>query len=238
MQKHDGLPENVCLDCVLKMEATVNFIKKCEDSDRELRSNIKQKSFKKRKMELFNDLMSFTVDDEPSTSAAVQIVDNNHLDEDFNMQDTYDDSDKDSVICLDDDEDYFGDAEVTKDLTEKSREIPPRRLSEETGSLCNICGQHYPFGQITQFNSHMLAHGDKNFKCTTCCKAFYTKKSLNIHVKIHFTTKEFACEICGKTFGRSVGLREHTKYVHTKAKEFPCEFCNKIFYRPDYFKVS
>lgn len=237
MQKHDGLPENICLDCVLKMEATVNFIKKCEESDRELRSNIKQNSCKKRKMELFNDLMSFTVDDEPSTSVADQVTDDNNLDNDFNMQDTYDDSDKDSVICLDD-EDYFGDAEVTKELTEKSKEIRPRRLSEETGSLCNICGQHFPFGQITQFNSHLLGHGDKNFKCDTCRKAFYTKKSLNIHVKIHVATKEFACEICGKTFARGVGLREHVKYVHMKEKEFPCEFCNKTFYRPDYFKVN
>ena len=72
-----------------------------------------------------------------------------------------------------------------------------------------------------------------------CEQTFTTKKQLKTHIK-HLHTKNFKCELCGKVFEKSGGLRSHKFKHHNKKKkdnnETPkekrilvCQACPKVF---------
>jgi len=47
----------------------------------------------------------------------------------------------------------------------------------------------------------MLGHSDiRNFKCSTCGKAFVRKDGLDRHELIHSNAQTHVCQVCGKTF--------------------------------------
>ncbi|KAM9722287.1 zinc finger protein Gfi-1b isoform 2-T2 [Dama dama] len=56
------------------------------------------------------------------------------------------------------------------------------------------------------------------YHCIKCSKVFSTPHGLEVHARrSHSGTRPFACDVCGKTFGHSVSLEQHT-HVHSQ----PC----------------
>ncbi|EDW18435.1 zinc finger protein 668 [Drosophila mojavensis] len=131
-----------------------------------------------------------------------------------------------------------------------------KHTGEELPYPCNICGKRFvinsalrdhlmrhagiknhvcPYcgvGKTTrqEWNAHILTHTkEKKFKCRQCDHASHNKQALSNHVKVvHMKIKNFACQYCGKTFGKSHACKVHER-THTGEKCCECKICGKIF---------
>ncbi|EDW93621.1 zinc finger protein 708 [Drosophila yakuba] len=94
--------------------------------------------------------------------------------------------------------------------------------------VCPYCG----VGKTTrqEWSKHILTHTqEKQFKCHICDHATHTKRALDSHVKIvHEKIRNFACQYCGKTFGKSHACKIH-EMTHTGEKRCECKVCGKKF---------
>ncbi|XP_017121706.1 zinc finger protein 93 [Drosophila elegans] len=94
--------------------------------------------------------------------------------------------------------------------------------------VCPYCG----VGKTTrqEWSKHILTHTqEKKFKCQICDHATHTKRALDSHVKIvHEKIRNFACQYCGKTFGKSHACKIH-EMTHTGEKRCECKVCGKKF---------
>lgn len=94
--------------------------------------------------------------------------------------------------------------------------------------VCPYCG----VGKTTrqEWSKHILTHTqEKMFKCQMCEHATHTKRALDNHVKIvHEKIRNYACQYCGKTFGKSHACKIH-EMTHTGEKRCECKVCGKQF---------
>jgi KRAB domain-containing zinc finger protein len=100
--------------------------------------------------------------------------------------------------------------------------------------LCPICGIIVQSGSL---KSHLKSHADKrNFKCTTCNKAFKSLNSLNYHMQVHYDNRyEYQCDFCQKSFPKKYALQKHIM-VHLNYKPFKCDVCSFKFTTISYLK--
>ncbi|EDW18438.1 zinc finger protein 700 [Drosophila mojavensis] len=94
--------------------------------------------------------------------------------------------------------------------------------------VCPYCG----VGKTTrqEWNKHILTHTrEKQFQCRQCDHSSHNKQALSNHVKVvHMKIKNFACQYCGKTFGKSHACKIHER-LHTGENCCECKICGKIF---------
>lgn len=63
--------------------------------------------------------------------------------------------------------------------------------------------------------------------CELCKKDF---KNIRLHHDfVHLKLRPFACDACGKRFGRHGGVERHINSVHLNLKPFTCSICDKRF---------
>ena len=67
------------------------------------------------------------------------------------------------------------------------------------------------------------------FKCKHCIKAFFTKRMLENHQRVHDGLKPFKCIHCKLRFTVKSSWRCHIKNVHLKIKKWACSYCGKRF---------
>lgn len=77
-------------------------------------------------------------------------------------------------------------------------------------------------------------HGQvKNFACEICNKSFKYNVQLRIHLRTHSGERPHTCEICHRGFSQLSNLRSHRKVVHSKVKPYKCQLCLKSFTMAD-----
>uniref|UniRef100_A0A8C5G0C3 C2H2-type domain-containing protein n=1 Tax=Gouania willdenowi TaxID=441366 RepID=A0A8C5G0C3_GOUWI len=76
--------------------------------------------------------------------------------------------------------------------------------------------------------AHEDSHGEREYKCTVCGKAFQRAQHLKCHLTTHSGTKEYSCPQCGKEFGFKSSRDHHVK-THSSEKPFHCSVCGKKF---------
>ncbi|XP_054897225.1 uncharacterized protein LOC129367044 [Poeciliopsis prolifica] len=94
--------------------------------------------------------------------------------------------------------------------------------------VCQHCGKGfvYRFG----LSKHIqMVHGRiRPFICQVCGNGFYTKRDVEIHIRIHTGEKPFQCHICERRFTRKVELNVHLRW-HNGEKRHWCQYCGKGF---------
>lgn len=74
-----------------------------------------------------------------------------------------------------------------------------------------------------------------NITCPTCGKqfhdyAYHNEFECNKSDRGDMTlNKDFACEVCGKSYVHQRNLSRHVKYECSGQRKFICKFCNKSF---------
>jgi len=104
---------------------------------------------------------------------------------------------------------------------------PPERISRTKSSMSS------PLTSPTtkkSTNITLSRVGEKHdYVCHLCGKSYARPSGLNVHIAtFHRQEKPFACEECGKRFGRQDSLVKH-RLTHTKEKNYVCEFCSRPF---------
>ncbi|EDW69643.2 zinc finger protein 85 [Drosophila virilis] len=93
--------------------------------------------------------------------------------------------------------------------------------------VCPYCG----VGKTTrqEWNKHILTHTkEKQFHCLQCDHSSHNKQALANHVKVvHMKIKNYACQYCGKTFGKSYACKVHER-IHTGENCSQCRICGKV----------
>ena len=113
----------------------------------------------------------------------------------------------------------------------EDREQPPKKLSKEKPSICDICGKQFPF-KISLLG-HLKIHEERTptkrqYLCDICNKPFQSSSKRAVHMRIHNNERPFQCRLCFKHFRQHHHLKTHMR-THTGEKTFQCVTCGKCF---------
>ena len=95
--------------------------------------------------------------------------------------------------------------------------------------MCPTCGK--TLSSRSNLNKHMIAHGDKQFRCMHCGKHFHYENYLRDHISsVHLNLHSYQCSDCGKKMKSKTGLIAHVKQFHRgNTESYTCEVCGKTF---------
>ncbi|XP_053190693.1 uncharacterized protein LOC128374442 isoform X2 [Scomber japonicus] len=100
--------------------------------------------------------------------------------------------------------------------------------------VCQICNK--AFFAKRDVETHIRIHtGEKPFPCNLCERRFARRVELNVHLRWHNGEKRHWCPYCGKGFLDSNNLKRH-KYIHTGEKPHSCPHCSKNFTQSGHLK--
>ncbi|XP_037933925.1 zinc finger protein 85-like [Teleopsis dalmanni] len=93
---------------------------------------------------------------------------------------------------------------------------------------CNICGKRFVINSALK--DHLMRHaGIKNYVCPYCGVGKTTRQEWNTHINTHTQEKQFKCHLCPHASHNKQNLRMHVKIVHEKIKDYACQYCGKTF---------
>ncbi|XP_026752672.2 gastrula zinc finger protein XlCGF57.1-like [Galleria mellonella] len=240
----DGLPAYICNNCELELSTAYHFIKKCETTDKALRSQ-----------DFSQCSLNINKHDNEDT-VQVKIEENIGSDQDL----VYGDID--------------GNFDITCEVLSQEREIKNESKCKErikrkvykkrtkfkspASKKCTVCNRKCPNPSTLMI--HMRSHSDekpypcsscdkkykdsgtlkrhvernhsenreRNFTCENCGKCFYSKSDVKIHMRIHTGETPYACSECPMKFTQISALLRHIKR-HTGEKPYMCATCSKAF---------
>lgn len=109
------------------------------------------------------------------------------------------------------------------------------RYHSERPFVCDHAGCNAKFVTNALLGKHLQNHGERNYECHICSKAFFTRHILYNHLKGVHPEKEFVCELCPFTNKRRDNLRAHYFRAHQElTKEDVLEMMPSIEKRRDY----
>ncbi|XP_053613549.1 zinc finger protein 27-like isoform X3 [Plodia interpunctella] len=80
--------------------------------------------------------------------------------------------------------------------------------------ICSYCGEKFPTKKSKDI--HIRIHtGHKPFQCSKCGKSFRAKNSLDRHMDMHLDIRKYACHVCPMRFRKRSHLNYHLK-THKK----------------------
>ena len=92
---------------------------------------------------------------------------------------------------------------------------------------CQPCDKRFMERQNLQFHMMSSHENKKNFACDICNKSFANPRQLYTHRALHLG-KRFLCQECGYRARSSANLRGHVKARH-EARQHNCPMCGKKF---------
>ncbi|KAK9874445.1 hypothetical protein WA026_002784 [Henosepilachna vigintioctopunctata] len=128
------------------------------------------------------------------------------------------------------------DVKINKD--ELMQHYEHHKSETETIKGCKLLGDYFmcpvcltDFTSLISYEKHVeLNHGEKQYNCDICHRAFKNLYSLSVHnKKRHSTDKVFKCSGCDFEYNELKSLRSHIRTAHEEYVKYRCEICNKGF---------
>ncbi|KAK4882927.1 hypothetical protein RN001_006246 [Aquatica leii] len=242
----DGLPSQICSNCITQINQAYLFKQQAENSDNTLRQYLCLYKNTSQETSTETSLNKDTTEYLPNEKLATK--DNTNLQVYQTQQ-----NDNDSLVRISVNEPISESIDTFK--ATKSSKILKTRKKENTyncpscsksfSTKCNLkahkcsykvrerrhkcCRCDKKFYALNELTIHMRKHtGEKPLKCNTCEKGFADPRSLAKHNKIHIGDKKFECDVCQKKFIHSYTLTAHRR-VHTGEKPFVCSMCGHSY---------
>ncbi|XP_055592120.1 gastrula zinc finger protein XlCGF71.1-like isoform X2 [Uranotaenia lowii] len=200
----DGLPNNICHQCIACITAYEDLNRKCTEVY-ELLGEIAS-------LRYYNQLSNpgdISPDSIDSEEIITEEVVANHSKSYHNTGKTEENPESNEYL------------QFNRSEQSLMRKIPKKAQE------CPICHK-----TISQLKKHMITHTSiKEFSCTYCTKQFALRRTLQRHIlAIHLKQKPHKCGICTESFADSTSLRYHDLVKHKGVRNFLCELCNKYYH--------
>ncbi|XP_050074491.1 zinc finger protein 883-like [Anopheles maculipalpis] len=234
VDENDGLPNNICGECLRNIESFVDFEADCSNSYQILMKFLDEYS------EDVPDSKSQSLDcDSDHQLQAKSQPDAEMLIEDLESS-VYIYNDEEVIPTLDPEVDQVAqeietirDDHSTATLESKvySDTSEDEKSPTDSTALSIISDEMY----IKACNTAVLDYCYRKnrkipiVKCIFCCKTYRGRNTLRKHLKIHFQIKNYSCPFCERTFSDRTSLRMH-ETRHSNIKSFKCDQCERAYY--------
>ncbi|PNF15584.1 hypothetical protein B7P43_G16484 [Cryptotermes secundus] len=258
----DGLPAQVCPQCVHQINTSYSFKLQCEASDATLRKLlVHQETQPDIKEDIWNC--------QHEVCMFVEVKEENKYEECSNHVDTSDRLHNDDTetslwpgdcYCkineikeeitrevnenspadfsvLTEEQEIENDTEYYENTTPRGVILPeePKKRDYPRPYCCEICG--LCFTQKNKLAAHLNTHsGEKPYPCKHCGMKFSRPDSCRSHLLCHSGQRPYSCELCNKTFTRHDTMKRHL-YTHTGYKPHQCTLCSKSFIQKAHLKI-
>ncbi|XP_045534645.1 zinc finger protein 737 [Papilio machaon] len=224
---NDGLPEQICSNCVYKLGVAYHFKHLCESSDIRLREYHGMQIVSRT-----NDIgiMTDSLDSFTKNCSTLKRMGNDRvtkwshdvavMTDPFTPRTTLIKKCKCKLSQKKSRSNYNRKPESEK----KKRGPKPKPKQSHT---CQECQKEFRCN--AQLEMHMRTHtGEQPYVCMYCPRGFSQKHNLTIHLRTHTGEKPFKCTVCSKKFSAQSNLQTHLK-IHTGQKDHQCSLCDKSF---------
>ncbi|KAH8258252.1 hypothetical protein KR038_008538 [Drosophila bunnanda] len=244
VEQDDGLPDQICADCVDNLEQVHRFLSMCKNSDEHLRNLVSKTmssaaGFKTtsvtdgsppihkkrpRKQELSAQTrISFPDDDTPIGPLKKEVNREERLEADELLPidkslSTEEESrlvfDEEYIIINTEGRIYDNDFEAT------SSQGSPIAIHNEAYS--QEASEEEGFAQKSDTAS------EDQHKSEICSKTYPNTSQLKSRMRKHLNEKSYECEVCNRRFNAACNLTSHMR-THTGEKPFQCAYCPRRF---------
>jgi DNA-directed RNA polymerase subunit RPC12/RpoP len=104
--------------------------------------------------------------------------------------------------------------------------------------VCDICGfvvKSVVKGKL-EFHKRTVHEGLKDWACDICGKTYTLKDKLQEHVEITHENRTYKCDQCGKEVTSRASLQTHMAAVHERKIEYNCNLCEHKTFAMDALK--
>ncbi|GLV37810.1 Parkin Interacting Substrate [Carabus blaptoides fortunei] len=247
--ENDGLPSQMCSQCVHSVTQAFSFRQLCERSDSKLRSYLSRRERRSSSSQSENDDSSLpgfeiiliktdeingktkrtskTSEENSKRRKKVKelrIKKEEHVNSCENVCGEREKCDDDTEQPL------YPCSECTRCFTTyHDLKVHKQTHTKSVQHICKICQQH--FSSSSSLSRHFKIHaGVKPHLCSECGKGFTRSDDLTQHMRTHTGERPYVCRECFKSFTQSSQLQEHLR-AHANEKSFVCTTCGKAFSR-------
>uniref|UniRef100_A0A1Q3G0Y9 C2h2-type zn-finger protein n=1 Tax=Culex tarsalis TaxID=7177 RepID=A0A1Q3G0Y9_CULTA len=222
---NDGLPENLCEECVTDINTAYGFRKRYEQSDILLREYLSRRKVEPDaggdvKVELFDVKPDIAYIEQPDPLVGQEQA---QQQQELLVVETVPEGEDDlmTVEFVDESGDEDVDYEVGSldEMIEELEELKPRRGRKSNGYsrikggkfACDSCDR--VFTDRRGISNHVKQHDPKEVKqCPLCSREFTSSYHLNRHIKMHENDTD--CEVCGTKFALYHDYKDHMAVEH------------------------
>ncbi|XP_063633400.1 zinc finger protein 726-like [Cydia splendana] len=247
IQKDDGFPDKICLDCLLELETAIHFKEKCESSNVILQSAQLEKL---PVVSINNAIAEVVIKKEEPFEEPYE-----YLEEDVHFLDSADLLSDANDTKLEDDEGKGFKKSRAIDLKLECHDcgnffkskcklrVHWKKVHLPEALICSICKRM--FKSFKAFNRHLKSNRQscktaaevriegmgKNriFHCKECNYKSKRIKDIQSHLVIHTGDRPYHCDKCPAKFTQQSSLQCHQEGSHKLYKvEITCQYCGKF----------